>query len=715
MYTPACLFRYRDYYFMAQFEVGQQELVDLHHYMYEVDLVSMAAGKNDEDVRARVRAVNELLVAKTYFSTQRLSDYDKFQPLTMFQESRAYDFFLEAFMSVSFFTRFVGLGLSPFVPTEKEVNSLTQTAWYSVEMMSRQSWRQEYEFEKECINQMARSTLRPHESTFGSSQDLAQKYTIAIAIGHGHTYSKYNTLMHFLSVVEGYWHNPDLNATQVFGKDIRALLAISCQKIFFEPGHSFYHYGPIEAPSHGYGRSDMDLAVATSVGEATPSVSRVKRGDMSVVTITDRVYEYSYLRGLLAGLFSRVRSVQFKSDDVVINLCLLSLLVDFGLAEDYAVLLNLPALQSLRKASGSGATSARGVRIGVGATNRGGSGGSGGGDDGGARSIDKRQLQVEVSNWINEFDKRNQADLVVTRLRVEELLFEASYKFIVNKNFSATSKTFELIRCLNADPANQQYVLMCKLYVSLCQINKSVEVDYYKVRCNGAYRVIIPRNFSKETSEYLAQLTMQYTFSEKGGLILYGDLAVFDVRPQQPEIHLHVVRFDAATPVQSMVKYIEISNVLRAVDSSHLVSPTRRGVSGGGVASVGGRGGSGSGGDGGGGGGAVDQYLIFIADNALTVEVGATSRETRLHINQIAVQVATVFFNEAMSFIPCFKYADSEDVILFTSRNVHYLVDKAGQVRLLATSCPILQFTCPPIIDDDCRAPPHYHHNRFND
>ena len=45
-----------------------------------------------------------------------------------------------------------------------------------------------------------------------------------------------------------------------------------------------------------------------------------------------------------------------------------------------------------------------------------------------------------------------------------------------------------------------------------------------------------------------------------------GELAVFDVRPLQPEIHLHVVRFDAATPVQSMVKYIEISNVLRAVD-----------------------------------------------------------------------------------------------------------------------------------------------------
>ena len=29
--------------------------------------------------------------------------------------------------------------------------------------------------------------------------------------------------------------------------------------------------------------------------------------------------------------------------------------------------------------------------------------------------------------------------------------------------------------------------------------------------------------------------------------------------------------------------------------------------------------------------------------------------------------------------MPCFKYADAEDVILFTSRHIHYLVDKAGQ------------------------------------
>ena len=50
-----------------------------------------------------------------------------------------------------------------------------------------------------------------------------------------------------------------------------------------------------------------------------------------------------------------------------------------------------------------------------------------------------------------------------------------------------------------------------------------------------------------------------------------------------------------------------------------------------------------------------------------------------IRINRIPVEIATTFFNAAISFVPCFKYADSEDAILFTSRHIHYLVDKAGQ------------------------------------
>ena len=55
----------------------------------------------------------------------------------------------------------------------------------------------------------------PHAwQAFQADLDLEQKYSIAIKIGHGFTYSKYNTLMHFLNVAQCYWQNPDLNSIQ---------------------------------------------------------------------------------------------------------------------------------------------------------------------------------------------------------------------------------------------------------------------------------------------------------------------------------------------------------------------------------------------------------------------------------------------------------------------------------------------------------------------
>ena len=91
--------------------------------------------------------------------------------------------------------------------------------------------------------------------------------------------------MHFLNVVQNYWHNPDLNSIQVFGKDIRALLVVSCQKIFFEPGHTYYHYGPVlkggfssgassSSFSSTYSTCDMDLSVSNHTKELPASVSK---------------------------------------------------------------------------------------------------------------------------------------------------------------------------------------------------------------------------------------------------------------------------------------------------------------------------------------------------------------------------------------------------------------------------------------------------------
>eukprot|EP00976_Prorocentrum_cordatum_P000473 9557-Prorocentrum_minimum.AAC.2 len=68
-------------------------------------------------------------------------------------------------------------------------------------------------------------------------------------------------------------------------------------------------------------------------------------------------------------------------DNLVLNLSLLSLMLDFGLYEEHAQLLNLPLMESIKHGK------------------------------------DKHHLQVEVSNLLNEEDKRNTADSV-TRLKV---------------------------------------------------------------------------------------------------------------------------------------------------------------------------------------------------------------------------------------------------------------------------------------------------------
>jgi hypothetical protein len=228
-----------------------------------------------------------------------------------------------------------------------------------------------------------------------------------------------------------------------------------------------------------------------------------------------------------------------------------------------------------------------------------------------------------------------------TTHRVEELIFEVSYKFLVNKNFDIRSQQFKLISMLNADPDYQEYVLLVKIYMSLCSINKSVEVDYYKIKVNGSFHIIIPINFSKTTSEYLEGITMRHSFSANNGIMMYDDIQVFDLKPHQPEINLFQIRLEPSNGIQSMVKYIEIKNVFQALS-------------------------------------AKEQYLIFIADNAILVDVNDDGT-MHIRINQVDAQVSTIYFNEAISFIPCFKFLEGQDVIMFTSRNIHYLVDKGGQ------------------------------------
>ena len=77
-------------------------------------------------------------------------------------------------MSVEWLREYVGLGFPEVNPKEKDINSLTQTVFYSAGLMASQSYRMEHEFEKECINQMARSALRYYGTRFEGGQNLAQ-------------------------------------------------------------------------------------------------------------------------------------------------------------------------------------------------------------------------------------------------------------------------------------------------------------------------------------------------------------------------------------------------------------------------------------------------------------------------------------------------------------------------------------------------------------
>ena len=585
---------------MPQWEVGQQELVDVHYYTYLLDIFALT--DLSADLAARVHGVNHLLVEDTFFSTQKTNNYEKMVKLEQFKKTRGFRQFLDGFMNTTFLFNHVALGFPDTNPNEKEINSLTQTVFYTKDLMSMQMHRQSYDFEKECINQMARSTYRKYMRRFDDDPSYSQKYRVSIKIGYGYTYSKYNTLLHFINVMDCYWKNPDLSNIQVFGKDVRTLLCVASQKIFFDSQHSgFYHYGPFEsAASH---RSDLELAVASSLVVVSPFVTHKKKKNLNHLIVTDRVFEHGHLRALLETVFKGAQGTRLKTDNEVLNLCLLSLMLDFRLYEQHSNLLNLPLLRCLE------------------------------------HQADTRELQVEVANLIYEFDRKNTSDNV-TRGRVEELIFEMSYKFLVNKDFPVSSRQFRLIRSLNSDPDFQSYVLLCKVYMSLCQINKNVEMDYYKVHCDGKFRIIIPQNYSLKTSDYLDEVTNQYTFSEREGFMLYDDHPVFDLRPHQPEIHLHRIRLDSSTDVQSMVKYVEIANVFRVV-------------------------------------GSAEQYLVFIADNVLLIDVAASGQMT-IQINEIEVEVATIFF-DALSFIPCFKYADSNDAILFTSQSIEYKIDRGGQ------------------------------------
>jgi hypothetical protein len=128
--------KFRDYYFMPQFEVGQKELVDVHHYTYLLDMCSLLSGGSGQADKAMVERVNDKLADHIYWSTQKRSDYDKILSKEDFKASKkSYTFFKDHFMSIPFLFEYMALGFQEINPKEKDINSLTQTVFYSADLM----------------------------------------------------------------------------------------------------------------------------------------------------------------------------------------------------------------------------------------------------------------------------------------------------------------------------------------------------------------------------------------------------------------------------------------------------------------------------------------------------------------------------------------------------------------------------------------------------
>lgn len=91
---------------MGQFEVGQQELVDIHHYTYIMDMCML----NKADKLAEiVYSINKFLVQKIYFSMQGRNNYHKLMDLQDFARARKYmNPFQQTFLTAEWFQEYIG-------------------------------------------------------------------------------------------------------------------------------------------------------------------------------------------------------------------------------------------------------------------------------------------------------------------------------------------------------------------------------------------------------------------------------------------------------------------------------------------------------------------------------------------------------------------------------------------------------------------------------
>ena len=125
-----------------------------------------------QELSQRVHRVNDMLVNHIIFSTQNRWDYEQFMDLEDFKSSR--DFtgtFRNCFMTAEWFQQFTGLGFPDINPKDKEFNCLTQTSFYSNKLMV-QCHGPSHDFEKQCVNEMSRNTLRKQMRVMEGRQTL---------------------------------------------------------------------------------------------------------------------------------------------------------------------------------------------------------------------------------------------------------------------------------------------------------------------------------------------------------------------------------------------------------------------------------------------------------------------------------------------------------------------------------------------------------------
>lgn len=82
--------------------------------------------------------------------------------------------------------------------------------------------------------------------------------------------------------------------------------------------------------SYTYNSAKKDLLVADEPNMISPLPSYDRRTRVNNVIITDRVYEFNFLKDIVNKLF-KDKTSRIKTDDEIINYCLLSLILDFGL------------------------------------------------------------------------------------------------------------------------------------------------------------------------------------------------------------------------------------------------------------------------------------------------------------------------------------------------------------------------------------------------